>query len=113
MKEIKTIIQPHMLNRVLDALHACEHFPGVTISDCQGQGRGRGKGGHYEATDDTIFFAKKVKLEMTCTDTVCDHLVAVIRKAAHTGNPGDGLITVAAVDRVLRIRTDEIQDDAV
>lgn len=46
MKEIKAIIQPHMLTRVMDALHALPHFPGVTVSDCQGQGRGRGAGGH-------------------------------------------------------------------
>ncbi len=113
MKEIKAVIQPHMLNRVLDVLHDCEHFPGVTISDCQGQGRGRGKGGRYEAQTDTIFFAKKVKLEICCGDDVCDHLLDLIRKAAHTGQPGDGIVTVSTLDRVARIRTQEEQDDAV
>lgn len=113
MKEIKAIIQPHMLNRVMDALHNCEHFPGVTINDCQGQGRGRGKGGHFEPTQESIFFAKKVKLELFCSDSVCDHLVDVIRKAAHTGNPGDGVVMVADLVRVARIRTDQEQDEAV
>jgi nitrogen regulatory protein P-II 1 len=97
----------------MDALHNCEHFPGVTISDCQGQGRGSGKGGHYEPTQESIFFAKKVKLEIYCADAVCDHLVGVIRKAAHTGNPGDGLIAVADLARVARTRTDQEQDEAV
>ena len=113
MKEIKAVLQPHMLNRVLDALHKCEHFPGVTISDCNGQSRGRGAGGHFEATTDTVFLAKKVKLEVLCADAVCDHLVEVIHKAAHTGNPGDGIIMVADLDRVRRIRTGQEQDDAV
>lgn len=113
MKEIKAIVQPHMLAKVMDALHNCEHFPGATISDCQGQGRGRGRGGHYEATQETIFFAKKVKLEIYCSDGVCDHLVDVIRKAAHTGNAGDGLIAVADLSRVARIRTGQEQDEAV
>ena len=113
MKEIKAILQPHMLNRVLDALHQCEHFPGVTISDCNGQSRGRGTGGRYEATMDTVFLAKKVKLEVLCADTACDHLVDVIQKAAHTGNPGDGIIMIADLDRVQRIRTGQKQDEAV
>lgn len=113
MKVIKAIIQPHMLTKVMGALHACEHFPGATISDCQGQSRGRGKGGQYEATAETIFFAKKVNLEIFCSDGACDHLVGVIRKAARTGNPGDGLIAVADLSRVARIRTGQEQDEAV
>ncbi|WP_428937742.1 P-II family nitrogen regulator [Fontivita pretiosa] len=113
MKEIKAIIQPHMLSKVMDALHNCEHFPGATISDCQGQSRGRGKGGHYEPTAESIFFAKKVKLEIVCSDNVCDQLVGVVQKAAHTGNPGDGLIVVADLTRVARIRTAQEQDEAV
>jgi nitrogen regulatory protein P-II 1 len=113
MKEITAIIQPHMLSKVMDALHQCEHFPGVTISDCQGQSRGRGSGGRFEPTSETIFYAKKVKLEILCSDNVCDHLVGVIRKAAHTGNPGDGVIMVAELHRVVRIRTGQEQDEAV
>jgi len=113
MKEIKAIIQPHMLTKVMDALHAVPHFPGATVSDCQGQGRGRGRGGHFEATQETVFFAKKVKLEVFCSDSVCDELVKVIETAAHTGNPGDGIIMVADLDRVVRIRTGEAQDKAV
>ena len=113
MKEIKAIIQPHVLSRVMDALHEVPHFPGATVSDCQGQGRGRGKGGHYEPAEDTIFYAKKVRLEIFCTDDICDALVAVIQKAAHTGRPGDGLIVVIDVQRVMRIRTGQEQDSAV
>ncbi|MGN6369677.1 MAG: P-II family nitrogen regulator [Phycisphaerae bacterium] len=113
MKEIKAIIQAHMLNKVLDALHQCDHFPGVTISDCQGQSRGRGVGGHYEPQADTIFLAKKVKLEILCGDSAVQHLVGVIARAAHTGNPGDGIVMVADLNRVVRIRTGEEQEGAV
>ena len=113
MKEIKAILQPHLLNRVMDALHNCQHFPGATVVDCQGQGRGRGVGGHYEAAPDTIFFAKKVMLELFCSDAVCEHLVDVIRKAAHTGNPGDGIIAVADLARLVRVRSGQEQDEAV
>lgn len=113
MKEIKAIIQPHVLPRVMHALHAVPHFPGVTISDCQGQGRGRGESSHYVATETTIFLAKKVKLEILCSDDVCDDLVRVIQANAHTGHEGDGVIMVVNLDRVVRVRTGEEKNDAV
>jgi nitrogen regulatory protein P-II 1 len=113
MKEIKAIIQPHTLHKVMDALHALPHFPGVTLSDCLGQGRGLGARGRYVATERTIGFAKLTKLEMFCSDAECDELVRVIQQAAHTGNPGDGVIMVAELLRVVRVRTRQEQDEAV
>lgn len=113
MKEIKAIIQPHMLERVMRALHEQPHFPGVTISDCQGQGRGKGTGGRYDSGRAGVFFSKKVKLEVFCDDAACDRLVNVIRDAAHSGNPGDGIIMVADLPRVVRIRTGQEQEEAV
>jgi len=113
MKEIKAIIQPHMLTKVIDALHALPHFPGVTVSDCQGQGRGGGKGGRFVPDERSIYFSKKTKLELFCSDAACEELVRVIKSAAHTGNSGDGVIMVADLPRVLRIRTGEEQDQAV
>lgn len=112
MKEIKAIIQPHMLDKVMTALHSLPHFPGVTVSDCHGQGRGRGPGGHYQPGPRDVFFAKQVKLEIFCDDAICDDLVETIRRHAHTGNPGDGIIMVADLPRVVRIRTGEEQQNA-
>jgi len=31
MKQIKAILQPHVLSRVIHALHELPHFPGVTV----------------------------------------------------------------------------------
>jgi len=54
-----------------------------------------------------------VKLELFCADAICDELVNVIEKAAHTGNPGDGVIMVADLPRVVRVRTGQEQNEAV
>ena len=113
MKEIKAIIQPHMLDKVMDALRMLPHFPGVTVSPCKGQGRGRGKGGKYLATSESIFFKERTKLEIFCDDAISDELVELIRKTAHTGNPGDGVIMVADLPRVVRIRTGQEHGEAV
>lgn len=113
MKEIKALIRPHMLAKVMDALHGLPNFPGVTVSECKGQGRGRGSAGGYEATEETIYFAKVTKLELFCADEICDGIVQAIRQAAHTGSPDDGVITVIDVSRVVSIRTGEEQEKAV
>lgn len=113
MKEIKAIIQSHMLGKVMDALHSLPHFPGVTVSPCQGQGRGRGKGGKYLATDESIFFKDRTKLEIFCDDAICNELVELIRRTAHTGNSGDGVIMVMDLPRVVRIRTGEEHGEAL
>ncbi len=113
MKEIKAILQLHALDRVMDALHLLPHFPGVTISDCQGQGRGRGANRKFMPDKESIFLKKKCKLEIFCADAACDEIVGAIQEAAHSGNPGDGVIMVADLPRVVRIRTGEEQDEAV
>jgi len=113
MKEIKAIIQPHMLNHVMERLHSLPHFPGVTVSDCHGQGRGRGRSGVYVATEETVFFKKMTKLEVFCPNEACDDIVREIREAGHTGNSGDGVVTVIDLARVVRIRTGQEQEEAV
>lgn len=113
MKEIKAIIQPHMLEKVMDALHDLAHFPGITVSDCQGQGRGCGIDGSFVPTEGNIFLAKMIKLEIFCSDAFCDQLVATLQRASHTGNAGDGVIMVADLSRVIRVRSGQEQGEAV
>jgi len=113
MKEIRAIIQPHMLGKVMRALHALPHFPGVTVTEARGQGRGRGSGGSYKITEDGIDYHPKVTLDIYCADDLADTIADEIRKAAHTGLAGDGCIIITDVERVVRVRTGETQRDAV
>ena len=114
MKEITAIIQPHTLSRVMQALHALPHFPGVTvIPHVHGQGRGRGAGGAFRLTEDNFSFHDKVLLLVTCEAALADSFVAAIVQAARTGNKGDGLVTVKDVVRVIRIRTGETAGQAL
>lgn len=112
MKEIKAIIQPHMLQRVLHALQALPHFSGATVSDCRGHGRGGGAG-EKPPGEDLFYMAPKIKLEIFCCDADVEKLVATITAAARTGNPGDGIVMVAEAPLVVRVRTGERQELAV
>lgn len=113
MKEITAIIQPHALSRVMQALHALPHFPGVTILDAHGQGRGRGAGGSFRPTEEDISFHRKCVLLVTCDDAHAESIVAALLRSARTGNKGDGLVTIKDVARAIRIRTGETSGSAL
>ncbi len=97
MKEIKAIIQPFMLDKVLDALHEIDGLPGVTVSEARAVSLERG---HYEQI-------VKVKLEMMVPEHIVDQVVGTIQSVAHTGNPGDGGIFIIPVESAISIRTGE------
>lgn len=97
MKEIKAIIQPFLLEKVLVALHEIEGLPGVIISEAKAASVTRG---HYEQV-------VKTKLEIMAPDELVESILAVIQTSAHTGNPGDGGIFVIPVEEAIVIRTGE------
>jgi nitrogen regulatory protein P-II 1 len=113
MKEIKAIIQPFMLSKVVRALHSLENFPGFTLLDARGQGRGRGAGGACKVTEDYIDYHRKVVLVMVCSDETAATVTETILNAAHTGNKGDGIVLVSELTEVIRIRTGERQDKSL
>jgi nitrogen regulatory protein P-II 1 len=113
MKEVRAIIQPHMLDKVIKGLHALEHFPGFTVHEATGQGRGVGPGGSYQPKTEDIFLHRKVILEVVCSDELAPKVMETIQNDAHTGRKGDGIITVRTLEDVIRIRTGESQEKAV
>ena len=108
MKEIKAIIQPFMLTRVVDALKQIDDLPGLTVDvDVHGFGRSKAVTAPHKITLDEIEYAKKAKLEIVVADELADEVVQTILDHAHTGNPGDGKIFVTEVQEAYRIRTGE------
>lgn len=108
MKEVKAIVQPFMLDKVVDALKQIDGLPGLTVDvDVHGFGRNRAAVARHKITLEDIEYAKKAKLEIVVADEMADEVVQTILKHAHTGNPGDGKIFVIDVAEVYRIRTGE------
>lgn len=97
MKEIKAVIQPFMLDTVLDALHAIEGLPGITLSEARAVSV---QPGRYEQI-------VKVKLEIMVTEAQVERVVQTIQQAAHTGKTGDGRIFVIPIEETINIRTGE------
>ena len=106
MKLITAIIKPHKLDDVREALKAAG-LAGLTIDEVRGFGR---QGGHtetYRGAEYTIDFLPKVRVEVLCDSSDAEKVVDIIADAARTGKIGDGKIWVTAVDRVVRVRTNE------
>ena len=113
MKEIKAIIQPFMLSKVVDALKKIPHFPGITVTKVQGFGREKGEGAHHRIVEDLIDYVPKVKIEVVVHDDMLDVVVNTIMNHAHTGNKGDGKIFIYDVRESVRIKTKERGNAAV
>ena len=85
-------------------MHEVPRFPGFTMFDAHGQGRGRGAGGHYAPGSDDLLYHERCVIVVVCEDEEAGPLAELIARAAHTGNNGDGLVTIASVDAALRVR---------
>lgn len=107
MKEIKAIIRPFKLLKVLEALKEIKTLPGITISEIIGFGKAEINTKDIKIIDDKILSVPRTKLEIVVDDSMVDEVLNIIQKVAHTGNPGDGKIFVSNVDEVLKIRTNE------
>jgi len=112
MKEIKAIIQPFMLDRVLHALAAIDKLPGVTVSPVTGWGRTRGEGASDAVQEGGHRLAKKTKLEIVVSDALAPEVTEAIAASARTGNIGDGKIFVADVEAAIKIRNGERSEEA-
>ncbi len=113
MKEIKAIIQPFMLSKVIEALKERDDLPGVTVSEIKGFGKARAEGVNDKIVEDSIGYVEKVKLEIVVPDKIADAVVDIISTHAHTGRAGDGKIFVYTVDEVVKIRTGERGEGAI
>jgi len=112
MKIITAIIKPFKLDEVRDSLMAID-VHGMTATEVKGYGRQKGHTEIYRGAEYIVSFLPKLKIEIAVNDDLADRTVEVIRKAAHTGHIGDGKIFVTPLERALRIRTGETDDDAL
>ena len=112
MKLIIAIIKPFKLEEVKEAL-AAAGIEGMTVTEVKGFGRQKGHTEIYRGSEYTVDFLPKVKLEVAVSDEVAAKAIDAIGKSARTGKIGDGKIFITSVERVIRIRTGEVDDDAV
>jgi nitrogen regulatory protein P-II 1 len=112
MKLITAIVKPFKLDDVKTILKEAG-ITGMTITEVQGFGRQSGHTEVYRGAEYTVDFVPKIRVEVLVDDGHVDTVTDAIVQAARTGKIGDGKIWVTSVDRVLRIRTGEVDEDAI
>ena len=112
MKKIEAIIKPFKLDDVREALSDVG-ITGMTVSEVKGFGRQKGHTELYRGAEYMVDFLPKVKLDIVLTDDDVERAIEVIVKTAQTGKIGDGKIFVTDVERVVRIRTAEEDEEAI
>ena len=112
MKLVTAIIKPFKLDEVREALSAIG-VQGITVTEVKGFGRQKGHTELYRGAEYVVDFLPKIKLEVAVTDDQVDTVVEAIMKAAGTGKIGDGKIFVWDLERAVRIRTGEMDGDAL
>ncbi len=112
MKMIMAIVKPFKLDDVREAL-AERGVAGITVTEVKGFGRQKGHTELYRGAEYVVDFLPKVKIEVVIDDILVERAVETIRKAAGTGKIGDGKVFVYDLERVVRIRTGELDADAL
>jgi nitrogen regulatory protein P-II 1 len=112
MKKIEAIIKPFKMDDVREALADID-INGMTVSEVKGFGRQKGHTELYRGAEYMVDFLPKVKIELVVKDDDVERCIEAIMNTAQTGKIGDGKIFVMPVERVIRIRTGEEDDEAV
>ena len=112
MKLVTAIIKPFKLDEVREALSAIG-VQGITVTEVKGFGRQKGHTELYRGAEYVVDFLPKVKIEAAISDELVDRVIEAVEGAARTGKIGDGKIFVTTVERVVRIRTGEVDESAV
>ncbi|MGB0990382.1 transcriptional regulator [Arcobacter sp. F155] len=112
MKKIEAVIKPFKLEDVKDALTEAG-ITGMTVSDVKGYGRQQGHSELYRGAEYVVDFLPKIKIELIVAEDSVDSTIDIIINAAKTGKIGDGKIFVSPIEKTIRIRTGEEDEDAI
>ena len=112
MKQIITIVRPHLVDEVLKSLRRAP-LEAMTVAEVKGYGRQKGHTEIYRGAEYAVSFLPKVKIEVVVPSGTVDKAVEAIVRAARTGQIGDGKIFVSAIEHAVRVRTGETDDSAI
>ena len=112
MKLISAIIKPFKLDDVRAALSELG-VSGMTVTEVKGFGRQRGHTELYRGAEYVVDFLPKTRIEVAVQDALVDQVTEAIVNAARTGKVGDGKIFITDLERAIRIRTGEADDQAL
>jgi nitrogen regulatory protein P-II 1 len=112
VKLVTAIIKPFKFEEVKDAVTELG-LPGITISEARGFGRQRGHAEVYRGAEYKVELVPKVRIEILTDDGDAAKVRDAIVEAARTGTIGDGKVWISSIDSITRVRTGEMDSDAI
>ena len=112
MKMITAIIKPFKMDDVRDALEETG-ITGITVTEVKGFGRQKGHSELYRGAEYVVDFLPKLKLEIAVKAEMVDEVIEAILNTACSNKVGDGKVFVTDLEKVVRIRTGELDEDAL
>jgi len=112
MKKIEAIVRLSRFDKVRDAL-AEIGVTFFTLKDVKGFGLQKGEKMMYRGSIYDADYIARLQLDIITTNEKSDLIIETIIKSGRTGEVGDGKIIVYDVDKVMRIRTGEVDANAI
>jgi len=112
MHMIEAVIKPAALEPVKSKLTQMGVL-GVTALECKGFGKQKGHTERYRGGRMDVGFVPKVLLKIAVKSEDLDKTIEAIVSTARTGSVGDGKIFVRPLEKVVRIRTGESDEEAL
>ncbi|MBW1768893.1 MAG: P-II family nitrogen regulator [Deltaproteobacteria bacterium] len=112
MKKIEAIIKPFKMDEVKEAILKLG-VGGMTITEVKGIGKQKGHKEIYRGAEYDVDFLPKVKIEVVVATDMVSRVIDAIKEKGHTGQIGDGKIFILPVEKAIRIRTGEEDEDAI
>jgi nitrogen regulatory protein P-II 2 len=103
MKQVSTVIKPFGLDKVREALTSLG-IHGMTVTEVKQYSRCRGY---------TLSLAPQTKIEVVVPEEMVERIIDVLCNTARSAHVGDGAIMVIPITHAIRIRTGEIDADAL
>ena len=112
MKLITAVIKPFKLDEIREALLAVG-VSGLTVTEVKGYGRQKGHTELYRGSEYEVDLLPKTKIEIAVSDNNADDVVEAISISANSNKIGDGKIFVVDLNQLIRIRTGDLNEDAL
>ena len=98
-KLIIAIVRPFLIDKLVVAFEEIDQFPGITVGDVHGFGQ------RVDKTWDEALnpFHPKKQIEIAARNEMVGQIIEAIRKHAHTGKNGDGMVFVLPIEQTIRI----------
>jgi nitrogen regulatory protein P-II 1 len=100
MKQIVTVVRPHLAEEVLTSLRRAP-IEAMSVIEIKGFGRQKSYLDEYQETEYSAAFVPKVEITLYVDDSRCEEILEKIVNVARSGRIGDGKIFVLPVAEFL------------